>query len=165
MKKLLCLFLALAVLFVFAACQSAGGGQGSSVLDGSLEEILAEIYETAEVDDFFKEFIETGLQTTEINAENCSYHLGAEIEFAEAIASEPIMMPSAYELCLVRVKEDADIEEIKTAIKENVDPQKWICVGVDPDKIIVDNIDDVIILIMSDDQGEALHKAFLSLGK
>lgn len=165
MKKFLILFLVLAAVFVFVACQPSGTGQGSSALDGSLEDILAEIYETAEVDDFFKEFIETGLQTTEINAENCSYHLGAEIEFAEAIASEPIMMPSAYELCLVRVKEDADIEEIKTAIKENVDPQKWICVGVDPDKIIVDNIGDVVILIMSDDQGEALHNAFLALGK
>ena len=62
-------------------------------------------------------------------------------------------------------KEGADIEQIKTAIKENVDPQKWICVGVDPEKIIVDNIGDIIILIMSDDQGEALHNAFLALAK
>ncbi|MDI9463419.1 MAG: hypothetical protein QM368_07430 [Bacillota bacterium] len=89
--------------------------------------------------------------------------MGTEIDFQEAVASEPLIMPSAYELCLVRVKEGADIENIKKQIKDNVDPMKWVCVGVDPENIIVDNIGNVIILIMSDDQGEALHKAFLAL--
>lgn len=31
------------------------------------------------------------------------------------------MSSSAYSLCLIRVKEGADIEKIKTDIKENVD--------------------------------------------
>ena len=165
MKKYLCLFLVLAAVFIFVGCQSAKTGQGDNILEGSLEDVVAAIYETAEVDDYFKEYIKEGLQVTEITAEYCSYHLGTEVDFAEAIASEPVIMPSAYELCLVRAKEGADIEQIKTAIKENVDPQKWICVGVDPEKIIVDNIGDIIILIMSDDQGEALHNAFLALAK
>lgn len=165
MKKILCLLLVLVAVLSFVGCQSAETGQGDNALEGSLEEILAAIYETAEVDEAFKEYIKEGLQLTEITAENSSYHLGAEVEFAEALASEPIMMPSAYELCLVRAKEGADPEEIKTAIRENVDPQKWVCVGVNPDNIVVDNIGDVIILIMSDDQGEALHNAFLALAK
>lgn len=73
------------------------------------------------------------------------------------------MTSSAYSLCLLRVKEGADIKAIKKDIKENVDPRKWICVGVDPDNIIVDNIGDVVVLIMSDDAGSALHDAFLQL--
>lgn len=137
---------------------------GGANLEGSLEEILAEIYKTAAVSEQFREYAKTGLQTTEINGENCEYHLGkAEIEFDAAIASEPIMSPSAYSLCLVRVKEGADIEQIKTDIKENADPRKWVCVGVDPDNVIVDNVGDVIILIMSDQEGAALHEAFLAL--
>jgi hypothetical protein len=133
-------------------------------LEGSLEDILADIYENAEVSESFREFIDTGLQTTEITAKNAVYFLGKDdIEFESAIASEPIMSPSAYSLCLVRVAEDADIEQIKLEIKENVDPFKWVCVGVDPDNIIVDNIGDVIILIMSDYEGEALYNSFLAL--
>ena len=133
-------------------------------LEGSLEDILADIYENAEVSESFREFIDTGLQTTEITAENVVYFLGKDdIEFEAAIASEAIMSPSAYSLCLVRVAEDADIEQIKLDIKENVDPFKWVCVGVDPDNIIVDNIGNVIILIMSDYEGEALHNSFQAL--
>jgi len=166
MKKLVLILLVLAVTLSFAACKTDNEGEDHSneVLEGSLEDILDKIYETADLSESFSEYIETGLQTNEITAERCEYHLGKEgIEFEEAIASEPIMMPSAYELDLVRVKEGADVEEIKNEIKENVDPMKWVCVGIDPENVIVDNIGDVIIIIMSDDEGEALHDAFLAL--
>ncbi|NLM45684.1 MAG: DUF4358 domain-containing protein [Firmicutes bacterium] len=161
MKKICAIVLVLICLLALGGCSRQDNQAGR--LEESLEDILAQIYENAEVDDFFKEYLKDGVETIEINSENCSYHLGTDIDFAEAIASVPLMMPSAYELCLVRVKEGTDIEAIKESIKENVDPQKWVCVGVDPDNIIVDNIGDVIILIMSDDQGQALHEAFLAL--
>ena len=129
--------------------------------EGSLEEILAAIYETAEVSANFKEFIGSGLQTTEITADNCEFHLGkADLEYETAIASEPVMQPSAYELCLVRVKEGADIEQIKTEIKENVDPMKWVCVGVDPKNIIVDHRGDVVILIGATTRGRRCMRPF-----
>jgi hypothetical protein len=73
------------------------------------------------------------------------------------------MSTSAYSLCLLRAKDGADIEQIKKDIKENADPMKWICVGVDPKNVFVENIDDVIMLVMSDDQGQALRDAFLGL--
>lgn len=171
MKKTILFILVVMIgVFSFTACQKAnpaddkGNGNTSGNLEGSLEDILAKIYDTVETDDFFKGYINEGLQTTAIPEDNIAYFLGKEdIEFEAAIASEPLMMPSAYSLCLVRAKEGADIEKMKTEIKDNADPQKWICVGVNPDNVIVDNIGDVIILIMSDDQGKALHDAFLAL--
>ncbi|WP_326907255.1 hypothetical protein [Sedimentibacter sp. MB31-C6] len=171
MKKILLLFLALILVFSITACQSESADtnpdeniEENTNLEGSLESILDKIYDNANVSDSFKEYIDSGLQTVEITSEESGYFLGKDsIEFESAIASEPIMSASAYSLCLLRVKEDADIEKIKSDIKENVDPQKWVCVGVDPDKVIVDNIDDVIILIMSDDEGKALHDSFLEL--
>jgi predicted small lipoprotein YifL len=171
MKKLLLLLLTLTLIFSFAACGSkptdtepSDETEQNENLEGSLEDILAKIYETAELSADFKEYVKTGLQTTEITAERCEYYLGKEgIEFDSAIASEPIMMPSAYELDLVRVKEGADVEQIKNEIKENVDPMKWVCVGIDAENVIVDNIGDVIIVIMSDNEGTALHDAFLAL--
>ncbi|MGI6085256.1 MAG: hypothetical protein ACOYIF_07385 [Acetivibrionales bacterium] len=178
MKKLLLLLLTLTLVFSFAACGSKPSGaepsgseptetdndKQSENLEGSLEDILSKIYDTAEVDDNFKAYIKEGLLVNEINAENCAYHLGKEdIEFDEAIASVPQMSTSAYELDLVRVKEGADIEKIKAEIKQNVDPMKWVCVGVDEENVIVDNIGDVIIVIMSNENAKALHDAFLAL--
>lgn len=167
MKKLSLILLTLILVISFTACQSKDADKNpieNKNLEGDLQSILDKIYETADVDDSFKDYIESGLQTTEITAENADYYLGKEeIEFESAIASEPIMSSSAYSLCLVRVKEGADIEKIKADIKENADPRKWICVGVDPKNVIVDNVGDVVVLIMSDDVGSALHDAFLQL--
>ncbi|HHY82114.1 MAG TPA: hypothetical protein GX505_05475 [Clostridiales bacterium] len=170
MKKLLILFLALVLLISVPACstQGTGGndkGSGNSNLEGSLDDILAQIYEKAELEDSFREYIETGLMKTEITAENCASYFGVDLEFESGLASEPVMMPSAYLLALIRVKEGADIEKIKADIKANADPMRWICVGVDPANVFVENVGDVVVLIMSDNAGQALKDAFLSLGK
>src|SRR5690554_4373399 len=170
MKKLLVLIVAVVTVFSLVACQSTvsnqPGGSDSTSLEGSLEEIMEKIYDTTEVDDNFKEYIKSGLQTEEVTTERTEYFLGkAGIEFESAIASEPIMQPGAYSLVLLRVNEGADVEKIKTDIKENVDPMKWVCVGVQEENIIVDNIGDVVFLVMSDDQAKPLHEAFLALEK
>ena len=138
----------------------------SNILDGSLEDILNKIYETADVDDNFKEYIKSGLQNEEVNSERIQYFLGkADIEFDSALASEPIMQPGAYSLVLVRVKEGTDVEQIKKDIMDNVDPMKWVCVGVQEENIIVDSIGDIVFLVMSDDQAKPLHEAFVALEK
>jgi hypothetical protein len=166
MKKLLTLILALVMLISVPACTSqtgTGDKSGNGNLEGSLDEILEQIYESAELDPNFREYIETGLMKTEITAENCESYFGTTVEFEEGLASEPIMMPSAYLLTLIRVKEGADIEQIKSDIKENADPMRWICVGVDPSNVFVENVGDVVVLIMSDDAGTALRDAFMAL--
>ncbi|MFA5528976.1 MAG: hypothetical protein WC996_10225 [Peptostreptococcales bacterium] len=165
MKKILVLLLAVVMIFSFIACSEGGKDQGNNNnLEGSLEDILAKIYDTVEVGDSFNGHIKDSLMTTPITSENIVYYLGKEdIEFEDAIASEPMIQPGAFSLCLVRVKEDADIEKIKADIKENVDPMKWICVGVEPENVIVDNIGDVVFLIMSNDQAKPMHDAFLAL--
>lgn len=58
--------------------------------------------------------------------------------------------------------EGTDVAGVKTAIRENVDPNKWICVGVSENDVVVDNIGNLVILIMSD-ESEALHDSFLAL--
>lgn len=158
MRKILMMLLAFTVMFSFVACNSQAN------LEGSLEDILEEIYETVQVDDEFRQCVIGRLNTQEIPTENTQYFLGVEgLEFQEAIASEPMISAQAYSLCLVRVKEDADLEAMKTSIKENVNPKKWVCVDVDPENVIVDNIGDVIILIMANDYAKELHDAFLAL--
>lgn len=165
-KKILIIILVLTLVSGLAACNTGNRGDGgkNDSLNGSLEDILKKIYDTAQVSDSFRQFVEEGLQTLPVTSDRTGYYLGKDdIKFAEAIASEPIMSTSAYSLVLVRAGEGADVEKLKTDIKENVDPQKWICVGVEKENIIVDNIGDVVILIMSDFEAKALHDAFLGL--
>lgn len=173
MKRFLWIMAALIMAFSLAACGAKkdeekpgdkSDDRKSENLAGSLEEIMDKIYETADVDDNFKAYIKDGLMRDEVTAENCKYYLGKEgIEFEEALASEPMIQPGAYSLVLMRVKEGADVEKVKTDIRENADPMKWICVGVQKENIIVDSIGDVIFLVMSDDQAKPLHEAFLAL--
>ncbi len=170
MKKLILLMLTFVMVFSLAACKSTAvnkpGGSKPKNLEGSLEDIMKNIYDTAKVDDKFKEYIKSRLQNQKVTDEKKEYYLGkADIEFKDALASEPMMSASAYSLVLVRVKEGADVEKIKADIKQNVNPRKWICVGVEEENVIVDSIGDVIFLVMSDTQAKPLHDAFLALGK
>jgi len=158
----------ISLAFGLVACKSNDSqtGGGKKKLEGSLEDILNKIYDTAELEDSFKDYVKNGTFIDKLTADNTQYHLGkAGIEFEEAIASEPMIQPGAYSLVLLRVKEGADVEKIKTEIKDNVNPMKWICVGVDEENIIVDNIGDIIFLVMSDEAAKPLHEAFLALGK
>lgn len=159
MKKLLFLVVGLLMTFGLGACAK----EKDVPLEGTLEEMLDKIYENGEYESDFKEYILPSLGVIKINAENVNYFLGTEIEFEDAIASESNWTSRAYSVCLVKVKAGANVTKIKKDILENVDSYKWICVGVEKEDIIVDNIGDVIILIMTDFQAEAIHNAFLSL--
>ena len=63
-----------------------------------------------------------------------------------------------------KVEEGADVEAAKTAIKENVNPRKWVCVGVEDEKnVIVDNRGDLIVLIMENNHAQTIHNNFKNL--
>lgn len=168
-RKLLTGVVVLSLLMSMAGCAtqpSSSDGNSSAVSDpapvvenveGTLEEIMEKIYAGVDVE-------LPMLGNMEITPENESYYLGTtDLGYTEALASEPMMSSIAYSVCLVRMENVEDVEAAKEAIRENVDPRKWICVEVDADKIIVDNIGDLIILIMNNDVGDVLHESFLAL--
>lgn len=168
MKKLLLFMMTLFAVLSLAACKADNAEQtgSSGKLEGSLEEIMDQIYKTADIDDSFREYVANRTTKEVVTAERNEYYLGTpDIEYKEALASEPMIQPGAYSLVLVRVNEGADIDKIKTQIKENVDPNKWICVRVQEENVIVDSIGDIVFLVMSDDQAKPLHDAFLALKK
>lgn len=166
MKKFLTILMIGLLALALAACSpSENGEDGTSTenVAGTLEEILAQIYETVDVEEEQRDYFQNNLATTAFSTEEAEYYLGVNgLDFTEAIASEPRMSSHAYSLCLLRANEGADIDQMMADIKENVNPYKWICVGVEEDQVIVDHIGDLVILIMSD-QAEALHQAFLNL--
>ena len=135
-------------LFSFVSlCLFGLTGCGSENVEGTLEDLMTKVYSGIAEDE------RPMLANTPIDSENIEYYLGSsDIEFEEALASEPMMGSIAHSVVLLRTKENADIEAIKTKIKENVDPRKWICVWVEKEDLIVKNKGNLIILIMVEDE-------------
>ncbi|MBE7029682.1 MAG: DUF4358 domain-containing protein [Ruminococcaceae bacterium] len=97
----------------------------------------------------------------DITSETSAYYLGIEnMEFEEAIASEPMMGSIAHSICLVKVKEGTDVQKTMAEIKEKVDPRKWICVGVERDEVIVLNKGNIILLIIDQIAPKEFEESF-----
>ena len=158
MKKILTGVICAALLFTMVACDTKSDGSSAHV-DGTLSEIFAKIYENADA--------ENKPMTYEVDVDdtNKANMLGSDqVKFTEGLASEAMIMTIPHSMVLIRVDKDTDIEATKKLIKDNVDPRKWICVGVDPDQVIVDSIGDLIFLVMSMD-AQAYHDSFLKLAE
>lgn len=141
-KKLWLVLLALAALSLFAGCAGSADGMAQGP-EGSLEEILEQIYEkkntgleleTVTVDlsdaDMVKRY--TGLDSADL--------------ISEAVASEPMINAQAYSMVLVRVANEKDTASVAAAMKEGIDQRKWICVEADDLRVAADG--DVIMLFM-----------------
>ena len=140
--------ISLVVIMLVVAMLVTGCGN----VKGSLEEIMEKVY--ANIPEDQRPMM---LTNTEVTKEN--------IEYEEALASESGVGSIAHSVVLVRTKKNANIEAIKDKIEKNVDPRKWVCVGVERDDIIVENEGDLIILIMVEDEAtrEKLEDAFDNL--
>lgn len=134
---------------------------GCGNVEGSLEDIMAQVYANVSEDE--KPMM---LTNTEINDENVEYFLGTkDIEYAEALASESAVGSIAHSVVLIRTKENANVEKIEEKIESSVNPRKWVCVGVEKDDVIVESKGDLIILIMVQDEAvrEKIEDSFEKL--
>lgn len=132
-----------------------------SLSKDSLEAIATAIYAATEAD-----FSHMSVYHQSLDAETAPYYIGADnIPFTDAMACEPMMSAQAHSVCLIRVKDGVDIEAAKAAIRENVNPRKWICVGVEEENIRVVNQGNLILLVMDNNYPDALVESFMSLNK
>jgi hypothetical protein len=53
----------------------------------------------------------------------------------------------AHSIVLVRVADGEDVNAVVTAIKENINPRKWIC--VEAEKVEVTNRGNLVLMAMS----------------
>ena len=154
-KKLLALLLVCTTLTCLTAC-------GEKNVEGELSDIMEKVYEKmyADVPEEERPMLGTvnvlekteGVTDEDIKAQ-VEYAIGtSEIDYKEIYESKPMIGSIAYSVVLVRMEENADIEAAKTAIKENVDPRKWICAEVPKENVIVKSKGDLIILIMVENE-------------
>lgn len=162
MKKLLALALAAALTLTLAACSS---GEREKSISGALPEIVDRLYDQADVDDETREFLKTGLMTTDIQKEDLEYYFGvSNVNFEEAVASEPLVSAKAFSVCLMRVSNGTDVEALKAEIREKADPRKWICVEVDPSDVRVESVGNLVLLIMAENS-KKYSEAFYALAE
>lgn len=164
MKKLSIFLMIITSLFLVTGCGSKKEenkndepANKTENVEGALEDLMTKVYE-----DIPEEERPMMLMNTEVNEENVEYYLGTtEIEYEEALASESGVGSIPHSVVLVRVKENANVEEIKKTIKDSVNPRKWIC--VEAEEVVVESRGDLIILIMASSNVDKLQDGFNNL--
>lgn len=92
-----------------------------------------------------------------------TWYLGTEdVQFEAGLASEAMISSQAHSIVLLRMPEGADMEAAKAKIAESIDPFKWVCVGVNPDKVRVESNGNLICVVLDDENGDYYADNFLS---
>ncbi len=164
MKKKMKTILAMGIIVVMTGlgcCSCGGQGSSSDNLEGSLSEIMASLYEKAELEQDFRDALD-GFETYELTDELEVSILGTdEITYQEGVVSMPMMSSIAYQCVLLRV-EESDVDTVKQALKDNANPDKWVCVSAET--TLIESRGNVIFFIMSGkDIAYALNSAFQNL--
>lgn len=148
MKSRKTLLTGVLILLLGVVCCACGAeGASKDKLEGSLSEIMASLYENAELDQGFRDSLD-GYETYELTDEMEVSVLGTdEITYKEAVVSMPMMSSTAYQCVLLRVEED-DVETVKQSLKTNANPDKWVCVSAET--TLIESRGDVIFFIMCD---------------
>ena len=77
----------------------------------------------------------------------------------ELVVSEPVMSSQAYSLVAIKLKNNANIEQVKQEIYDNVDMNKWICVSAE--KFYITDHNNVIFYVMSyEDWAKPVYDSF-----
>ena len=140
-------------------CTACGTKQESTdELSGSLSDIMAGIYENADLTDDFRAGLEN-FETFELTEDMEIAILGTDaVDYTEAVVSMPMMSSIAYQCVLLRVPED-DVDTAKQQIKDNTDLNKWVCVSAET--MLIESRGDVIFFVMGEnDTVYALNAAF-----
>ncbi|MBU5335121.1 YgdI/YgdR family lipoprotein [Intestinibacter bartlettii] len=161
MKKIISIFMATIMLLSLVGC-SSNKTKEDPVLSEDLTKVVEKIYDTADLDEELRGYLKE-YENTKINKSNEEYYLGeSDIDFKEGICSAPMMNAIAYELILLRLDENADVEAVKKELKENANPRKWVC--VEAEEVVVENVGNVVLFLMgSKEEATPIKDAFLNL--
>lgn len=155
-KTLMVYSICFTMLF-FTACGNKE--KGSNQLEGSLTDIMAGLYEQANLSEDFRAGMDS-FETFELTEDLEESILGTDgIDYTEAVASIPMISPNAYQCVLLRVEEN-NVDTVKQQLKDNADLNKWVCVSAET--MLIESRGNVIFFIMGDnDTAYAMNDAFL----
>ena len=143
------------VVAVLAAC--AGGSAAPS---GTAAEIADKIFAESQVEPFGMS------QSLETDADKELFLGSADYPaFADSVAIMPMINIDTRVLVVIKAAAKADVEDIKTKLKENIDPNRVVCVTFSLEDVAIENRGDVILMTINTDaeQRTALEEAFKAI--
>ena len=157
MKKPVSLLFTVIILLVILA----GCGAAESAPSGTADEIADKIF--AESGVTFRAPERLSLDKNE----NREFYLGSTNypEFADSVAVVPMIRIDTRLLVIIKAANKGDIDTIKTALKENIDPNRLVCVTFSPEDVVIENRGNVIFMTINSDAGQraALVEAFKTI--
>ena len=138
-----------------------GCGTGESTPAGTVNEIADKIFTKSGVTFRAPESVRLDQD------EKKEFYLGSSDypEFADSVAVVPMIRIDTRLLVVIKAANKGDIEEIKTKLKENIDPNRLVCVRFTLEDVVVDNRGDVIFMTINSNVEEktALVEAFKTI--
>ena len=168
MKKFLAILAAGVMLIgTMTACGGSSENTKTANLEGTCSEILAQVYENAELDADFREALAyyANEPIPADDEETKEYMIGtSEVAFTDSVYSAPMMSSVAYQCVLLRLEEGADMTAAKETLRAAANPAKWVC--VEAESVYVENVGDVVMVLMADEPtATAIKDAFVALGE
>ena len=99
--------------------------------------------------------------------EDREFYLGSTDypEFADSVAVVPMIRVDTRVLYIIKASNKGDVEKIKTALKENINPDRLVCVRFSLEDVVIESRGNVIFMIINSihEQKEALAEAFRNI--
>lgn len=141
MKTIMKLISAFCLAGTLMAC---GGQKEEAVSSMSLQDVMNALYEGIAEDDLpmFGEDVV-------ITKENADWYLGTtEAVYDEGLAREPMISSIAHSTVLLRVEDEGEIDETMELIRNSINTNKWICVGIDPSELVLEKKGNIILMVI-----------------
>jgi hypothetical protein len=153
-----------ALLFVvgfFLLVVLTGCGTAESTPSGTAGEIADKIFEKSDVT--FRAPERLSLDKDE----DREFYLGTSDypEFADSVAVVPMIRIDTRLLVIIKASNKGDIEDIKSRLQENIDPNRLVCVTFSLEDVVIENRGNVIFMTINSDVEEkaALTEAFMTI--
>lgn len=102
----------------------------------------------------------------EIDGESSAYYVGIEnLQCKQALASEAMIGAIAHSLVLIEVEDGTDIAALKAEIRENINPRKWVCVGVERDEVVIENVGNIVFVCIEANMADHYRTQFFNVVK
>ena len=155
-KKTVVLLILVLSLAALCACSKAEPGPA-----GTAAEIADNIFAASGVENF-------GMAQALATDADKELFLGTADypEFADSVAIMPMINIDTRVMVILRAADQKDVEAIKASLKENIDPNRVVCVTFSLDDVAIESRGDVVFLTINTDaeQRTALVDAFKSIG-
>jgi len=150
------------VLFaVFVSLLALVGCSGEpSAPTGTTAEIADKIFAASGVESF-------GMVQPVATDEDREFYLGSRDypAFSEATAVMPMINIDTRVLVIIKAADEGNVEDIKTRLRENIDPNRVVCVTFSLEDVAIESRGDVILMTINTDaeQRTAMVEAFKSI--